>query len=338
MPTRLRVSGFKNLVDADIRFGAFTCLAGPNGAGKSNLFDAIAFLSALAEEPLVDAALSVRIQKSLSRGDVRQLFRHAGDKYQDEMSFEAEMLVPSEAEDDLGQKAHATTTFLRYSLTLAYRPSELSRLGGLEIRREELVHITRKAALQHLTLPHRKVWRDSVLRGKRSGRAFISTRTDGSAIEVHADKGTGGRNRLYAPQNLPRTVLSSVNALESPTALVARRELQSWRLLQLEPSALRSPDAFSAPPRIGADGSHVAAALARLGLRDAGSVGAARISSLRLATRWVVVHSASPRSDTSSGLPTPRHNSAPSSSRRARPVDGGERGSRTYNAGGVSPG
>ena len=58
MLTRLKVSGFKNLVDVDVRFGPFTCIAGANGTGKSNLFDAIGFLSALADKPLVQAALS----------------------------------------------------------------------------------------------------------------------------------------------------------------------------------------------------------------------------------------------------------------------------------------
>jgi len=60
MLTRLKVSGFKNLVDDDVYFGPFTCIAGANGAGKSNLFDAIAFLSGLADRSLIDAALSVR--------------------------------------------------------------------------------------------------------------------------------------------------------------------------------------------------------------------------------------------------------------------------------------
>ena len=60
MLTRFKVSGFKNLVDVGVRFGPFTCIAGPNGSGKSNLFDAIHFLSALADHSLIDAAMSVR--------------------------------------------------------------------------------------------------------------------------------------------------------------------------------------------------------------------------------------------------------------------------------------
>ena len=49
MLTRLYVSGFKNLVDTEIRFGPLTCIAGPNGVGKSSVFDAIHFLSLLAD-------------------------------------------------------------------------------------------------------------------------------------------------------------------------------------------------------------------------------------------------------------------------------------------------
>jgi predicted ATPase len=59
-------------------------------------------------------------------------------------------------------------------------------------------------------------------------------------------------------------VLSVANAAESPTALLARREMQSWRLLQLEPSSLRRPDEFTAPAKLGSDGSHLAASLDHL--------------------------------------------------------------------------
>src|SRR5712692_4937673 len=105
MLTRLKVSGFKNLVDVDVRFGPFTCIAGANGVGKSNLFDAIGFLSALADLPLIEAAKSVREGRT---ADVRSLFHRVGDRPDDKMSFTAEMIVPQKGADDLGQEAEAT--------------------------------------------------------------------------------------------------------------------------------------------------------------------------------------------------------------------------------------
>jgi energy-coupling factor transporter ATP-binding protein EcfA2 len=151
MLTRLIVSGFKNLVDVDVRFGPFTCVAGANGVGKSNLFDAIKFLSAIAERPLIDAALSVRDERGRT-SDVRSLFHRIGDDYASQMSFEAEMIVPYEGVDDLGQKATASITFLRYSITLAYRADDdsLRSLGPLEILKEELSHINLGDANKHL--------------------------------------------------------------------------------------------------------------------------------------------------------------------------------------------
>src|SRR6476646_4015750 len=99
MLTRLKVKGFKNLVDVDVYFGPFTCVAGANGVGKSNLFDAIKFLSALADRPLIDAALSIRDEGGRT-ADVRSLFHRVGEDYDNRMSFEAEMIVPAEAIDD----------------------------------------------------------------------------------------------------------------------------------------------------------------------------------------------------------------------------------------------
>jgi len=43
--------------------------------------------------------------------------------------------------------------------------------------------------------------------------------------------------------------------------------MQSWRLLQLEPAALRQPDEFSAPSHLESDGRHLAANLHRLALQ-----------------------------------------------------------------------
>lgn len=270
MLTRLKVTGFKNLVDVDVRFGPFTCIAGANGVGKSNLFDAIGFLSALTDKRLDKAALSVRDEDGRS-GDLRSLFHRVGDQYADEMSFVAEMIVPEEGVDDLGQEAKASITFLRYSLTLAYRRDNGNRsLGSLEILKEELVHITQREAKAHLLFPHKYIWRKSAVKGRRTSK-FISTNTkdDGTRIiKLHQDGGSSGRPISRSAANLPRTVLSVSNAAESPTALMARREMQSWKLLQLEPSALRKPSEFTGPSRLGTDGSSLPATLYRLAHED----------------------------------------------------------------------
>ena len=242
MLTRLEVSGFKNLVDVDLHFGPFTCMVGPNGAGKSNLFDAIRFLHALASHTLMEAAASVRDQDSRT-ADVRNLFHHADGRYAERMSFAAEMVVPAKAVDDLGQEADASITFLRYVLELAYRdPGDNRTPGSLEIMKEELAHIPQRAAAKHLLFPHRaRVWRRSVVRGQRRAPYFISTEEDGGqrVVKLHQDGGSSGRPLRRSAANLPRTVLSVANAAESPTVVVARREMEAWRMLQLEPSALR---------------------------------------------------------------------------------------------------
>lgn len=264
MLTRLKVTGFKNLVDVDVHFGPFTCIAGANGVGKSNLFDAIQFLSTLADRPLLEAAKSVRDDTGKT-ADVRSLFHRVGSKYDNTMSLTAEMIVPREGSDDLGQQARAGITFLRYTLELAYKEDIAHGLpDSLEIKREELLHIKKGEAKGHLPFKHSVAWRDTAIQGRRTA-AFISTeeKNGETLIKLHQDK-RSGKPLTRSAATLPRTVLSATNAAESPTALLARREMQSWRLLQLEPSALRKPDDFTAPTRLGWDGSHLPSTLYHL--------------------------------------------------------------------------
>ena len=60
MLLRLVVRGFKNLRDVEVRFGPLACFVGLDGVGKSNLFDALQFLRALAENDIQTAAQQVR--------------------------------------------------------------------------------------------------------------------------------------------------------------------------------------------------------------------------------------------------------------------------------------
>jgi predicted ATPase len=283
MLTRLKVNGFKNLQDVDVRLGPFTCIAGPNGVGKSNFFDAIGFLAALADKSLIDAALSVRGGQGHA-GDVRSLFRRSGRRRSKRMSFLVEMIIPSAGEDMLGQEAEASMTYLTYQLELRYRSDPQRELrprsdrlarrkGRIEIVSESLEHLNRSQARANLGFEHSKAWRDSAVRGRRSS-PFISTTSDGLAtfVSLHADTGgqTGARQRKVATFRLPRTMLSSVNAAaEHRTLVLARQEMMSWTQLQLEPTALRAPDPFTAPHTIGANGAHVPATLYHLAQLEA---------------------------------------------------------------------
>jgi len=270
MLTRIKIDGFKNLDGIDVRLGPFVCIAGPNGVGKSNFFDAIAFLSALADKPLIDAALSVRGGAGRT-GDVRSLFRRVGDSVNEQMSLLVEMIIPAAGEDALGQRAEASMTYLQYEVVLRYRADSPGRpLGGMELVKEHLVHLNRTTARQQLGFSHSKRWRDSAVQGRRTS-AYISTETRDKVnfVSLHADSAgglTGGRPRQLPANSLPRTMLSSVNnAAEHRTLVLARQEMMSWTQLQLEPSALRSPDAFTAPHGIAANGAHLPATLHHLG-------------------------------------------------------------------------
>ena len=287
MLTRFKVDGFKNLVNVDIRFGPFTCIAGANGVGKSNLFDAIRFLSALSRVSLLEAAKEVRGGRTT---DVRDLFHRVGETYASKMCFETEMIVPRFGEDHLGQDAEASMTFLRYKLTLGYRPED----GGLEIQHEELVYIKKGEAEQNILFPHKAAWRESAVVGKRSS-PFISTQENTPGTEViylHQDRGKEGSGKP-APRSahsLPRTVIQAANAAENRTAVIARQEMQSWRLLQLEPSALREPDDFNAPTRLSEHGAHLPAMLFRLAKSNEAQIYAAvanRLSELNTEVRAV---------------------------------------------------
>lgn len=268
MLTRLEVRGFKNLRDIAIDFGPFTCIAGPNGTGKSNIFDAIQLLSALADQPLMEAVEVVRGSTGSRSADPRDLFWDIGQSGSRTMSFAAEMIVPPNIDDDFGQEATATTTFLRYELEIGYEPSTgLERYGRLVLLRESLEHIKQREAAQHVRFPHSASrFRREVVMGRRSGGAYISTDVSGgeSVITVHQDMGSGGRPRRGSATRAAATVVRTTSVNDEPTILAARREMQNWRRLSLEPSALRTEDRYTDQRSISADGRHLAATLYRI--------------------------------------------------------------------------
>jgi len=114
MLTRLRVVGFKNLVDTEVRFGPFTCVAGSNGAGKSNLFDVIAFINDLASHSIVEAASRVRSHEGGSTASLSSLFAKKGGEAWRDIELEVDFFVPKKVLDDFDREAIPSSTYLRW--------------------------------------------------------------------------------------------------------------------------------------------------------------------------------------------------------------------------------
>lgn len=250
MLSRLEVHGFKNLLGLSIDFGPFTCIAGENGTGKSNVFDAIQFLSLLTDKSMMEAAQEVRGVHGERHGDPRDLFWKGFASGHHRMRFAAEMIVPLDIEDDFGRAAKPTTSFLRYELEIGYQePSGLDRFGRLTLLRENLRHITKGEAKQHLRFPHSSGhFRNAVITGHRSGAPFISTDTDATSgepiVKIHQDGGSRGQPQPHAlpPPSCP----PSPPATTRPSSRLAARWSPGgdW-LLSLRPCA--APTASSTP-------------------------------------------------------------------------------------------
>lgn len=270
MLTKLEAHGFKNLLDFSVSLGPFNCIAGLNGVGKSNIFDAIKFLSLLSDKSIVEAALAVRDSEST---DPLDIFWTNGSHRAEHLKLAVEMIVPLDIIDDFGRKAQATSTFLRYEVELARDPQEeASGSLGLYLARETLSHINKGEAVNLLRFPLSAAqFRDQVVVNRRKGAGFISTqKMDDGIIEIHLhqDGGSSGQPQKIPARHIPKTVVANTNSSVWPTILAARREMQSWRFLSLEPSAMRRSNKIHEEGSVGADGGKLAAALYRLYRRD----------------------------------------------------------------------
>jgi predicted ATPase len=173
------------------------------------------------------------------------------------MRFTVDMLIAPDAVDDFGVASKASITSLQYELAL-----ECVNEDGMErmrLKHESLNPIPLGKARRSLGFETSTEFRKTAVDGRR-GVPFISTSETGEII-IHQE-GHGGRK--LPTQGSMRTVISGSASSEFPTILAVRREMESWRSLLLEPSAMRTASGFNDPRSIDARGGNLPAALFRL--------------------------------------------------------------------------
>lgn len=235
MITRIEIDGFKSFYDFAVDLQPFTVLIGANGSGKSNLFDAIMLLSRLAEGKTVAEAL-----RGDGRSDPREAFSLLPNgERAEKIRMAVEMLVPSEAIDRHGDKRALVTTRLRYELSIGRYGS-----GGLE--QYNAVDEGMDAVLREEDVARSRSWLRSAVYVDDFDEAMI---IDGSfPVPIVA---TGPTHR------------------DDQSSLVAVvNELQSWRTIYFQPSALRAPSYIDEKAGLAQDGAHLAALLWRLSKHD----------------------------------------------------------------------
>ena len=244
MITRIEIDGFKSFADFAVDIPAFVAIVGPNASGKSNLFDAMALLGRLVSSPVAEAL-------ARGRGEPVEQFRLRGDRSRvKSMRFVVELLVDKSLKDDFGTPVELEHTRLRYEITIERRRDQ----RGVErsFVSEEFIRPLRKQddvamrgvsatfAREHLDYQGSqwKILTTDVLDSDR--RVF-------RAKSARGEK-TQGRNVDVAPADQAvASVLSTVTtAVQFPILYAVRREIRSWRFLQLEPAALREPSAAGA--------------------------------------------------------------------------------------------
>ena len=261
MITHLYIDGFKSFNDFSMYFTPYTVIAGTNASGKSNLFDAIRLLSQLANGINIHAALRNW------RGDENEVFTLFTDSDGNEIRakkivIKVDMLVDKEQYDSWGENTELETTRLRYEI-------ELSRGENPErnviITHEALFPIYKKddTWAAYYKLDSNGNWLTSNKRPQR--KAFLyydanENREDNWAEIYEAPKQT----RKVKVIKSDRSLLSKFDDIAFPHLFAARREMENWHYMQLNPSDLRKPSDTTIGENITSSGRQLASTINRL--------------------------------------------------------------------------
>lgn len=254
MLTRIEIDGFKTFEGQVVDLTPFTLIVGSNAAGKSNLFDAIQLLSFLATRDVAEAMKDMR-------GEPLELFRQTAAGHARQICLTADVLVDPVVRDPWGSEVKLSHTRMRYKVVLERRKTSTG-IERIQVAYESVHPILRKDDSWARHMHPSRDFRATHLKYARS-KPWLTTeeRQEGRTFDIHQD-GKQGRNRPATAAEA--TVLYSITNAEFPHLFALREEMRHWRLLQLDPALLRKPVAATAPDALSADGSNLAAVLARL--------------------------------------------------------------------------
>lgn len=256
MITRIEIDGFKTFQRFSADLKPFMAVIGPNATGKSNLFDALKFLSRLAQ-------VDVRQAMQELRGEPEELFRQTSTGHQTIMAFAVEVLLPVRGVDDFGAGFETPAQRLRYEITIEMRDNP----HGIFVTHEDCRVIRAeddKMDFQTSTKISRSSRKTPFLETEKDtqGRSRVFTiRQDGVA-----ESGTSKRgNPLQLPAaEASRSALSTIATSEFRHLYALRKLISGPQFLEINPSeARRANDRFE-DKRLRSNASNLAASLSEI--------------------------------------------------------------------------
>jgi len=251
MLTRIEIDGFKTFEAFGLDLEPLTAIVGPNASGKSNLFDALRFLSLLAQHDIRTAMQDLR-------GEPEELFRRTSGGCSGRMSFALEVFLGADGVDAFGTEFKTPARRLRYELELALTQTADGVARGIFVHREDCRPILQKDE------------RSTFIRAMKFSRnarvnPFIQVADSGDAILVRQDgRQKHGRPMRLSLREAPRTALSTVTTAEFPHLYALRQVLAGVRFLEINPRAASGANDRFEAHALRPDASNLAAVLAHL--------------------------------------------------------------------------
>ncbi|MFC3449316.1 AAA family ATPase [Amycolatopsis speibonae] len=250
MLTRIEIDGFKSFDRFGLDLPPFLVVLGQNASGKSNLFDAIQLLSRLA------TALRAKEAFNDQRGDLLEQFRRRGDgTFLGAMTFAVELTLEPSVADSFGEHADISHTRVRYELQIALMQDGDEYVSPMVVHEaaypigpdQDRAHDSAGANYDDVTSP----LLETVIGDAE--RTFVLHREGEKARFIRADSAFS-------------TILSTItSAVDFPYLFAIRKELESWRFLQLDPVALRMPSRVGrSDEQLESSGANLAAVLHRI--------------------------------------------------------------------------